>query len=230
MSLSLVGIPNLGTDRPAQAHFNYANPTPNTGIATNATPTAIVATEALMVIDNSANSTGGLATKNVFVVPKRISLMCVAAGTAATSVALYFFLDKKNRYASGGTELTGNPMYIDTATGFTTRVPLGKVYFGDVTANAASATKLMYQMKVKTATAPCFDVGDRFIFDLDGGNSSNIDNASGAQVVSFKLPEIYIGRLSSLICHTIMPSATAGATFEVEVETIELFHPREQVT
>ncbi len=228
--MNLLEVASLGTQRAAQAHFNYANPTPGTGIVTNATPTAITATEALLIIDNSATATGGLLTSGIYVVPKRISLMCTAAGTAATSATLYFFLDKKNRWASGGTTLVGNPMLIDTSETFTTRVPLGKVYFGDVTANTASATKLMYQMKMKTATAPCFDVGDRFVFDIDGPGSSNIDNASGAQIVTFKLPVIYIGRLSSLIVHTIFPSASAGATFEVEVETIELFHPREQVS
>ena len=227
---SLIDIPNLGTDRASQAHFNYANPTPGTGIALNADPTAILATEASLIIDNSANSTGGLATKNVFVVPKRISLMVTAAGTGATSATFYFLLDNIIRRASGGTELTGNPMYIDTHSDFTTRVPLGKVYFGDVTAEAAGAAKLMYQMKVKTATAPCFDVGDRFVFDIEGPGSSNIDNASGAQVATFKLPEIYIGRLSSLIVHAIFPSASVGTSFEIEVETMELSHPREQAS
>lgn len=224
--MNLIEIASLGTQRAARTKFNFANPTFGTGIACNADPTAIAATEAMLVVDNAAISTSSSANKNVIGIVKRIALRCTAAGTGGTSVKLQFLLDKINRYSSGGTELTGNPTFIDTAAGYVAATPACKVYFGDITATAASAAKQVFSCNVKTAAAPCYTVGDTYIFDIEMGREGILNPTTTTATFPFRLPLIHIGRGSSLVVHPFATGATGAPSFEVEVETIELFQPR----
>ena len=224
--MNLIEIASLGTQRAARTKFNFANPTFGTGIACNADPTAIAATEAMLVVDNAAISTSSSANKNVIGIVKRIALRCTAAGTGGTSVKLQFLLDKINRYSSGGTELTGNPTFIDTAAGYVAATPACKVYFGDITATAASAAKQVFSCNVKTAAAPCYTVGDTYIFDIENDDKALQNPTTVTATWSWRLPVIHIGRASSLLIHPLIASQSAAPSFEIDVEVIELFSPR----
>ena len=224
--MNILEVAQLGTQRSVRNKFCYANPTFGTGIACNASPTAIAETEAMLVIDNSAVYGSGAATEDVIVVPKRIHLRCTVDGAGASDFKLQFLLDKINRYSSGGTELTGNPTFIDTYSGYTASTPVGKVYFGDVTALAASAAKQVYSIIVKTAADPCYTVGDTYIFDIEMGREGILNPTTTTATFPFRLPLIHIGRGSSLVVHPFATGATGAPSFEVEVETIELFQPR----
>ena len=201
--------------------FTYSNPTPGTGIALNADPTAISATEAAIVIDNSGTVDGG---DTEYIIPVSIQLKCTVAGVAATSVSFYFFLDNKNRWASGGTELTAVQNIVDTSSGFANDTPKGKVYIGDITAAAASDARQVGQCKLKTGDAPCFLIGDVFniFFGPPPGMSGGVDIAT-ATVINrdISVPPVWIGRGSSLVIHPLMPSQSTGVAFEVTITTVE---------
>lgn len=214
-------IGKTSPDRLRRSLFTYSNPTFGTGIALNADPTAIAATEAAIIIDNSGTDAGG---DTAFIIPVSIQLRCTVAGVAATSGSFLFKLDNSTRYASGGTELTAVQNWVDTSTDFTNDVPKGKVYMGDLTAAAESSARVVGGCKLKTGGAPCFVIGDVFniYFGPPPGMSGGVDIAT-ATVINrdISVPPVWIGRNSSLVIHPLMPSQTTGAAFEVTITTVE---------
>lgn len=214
-----------GFEKGKESYFTYNNPTVGTGIALNADPTAISATEAALIVDNSANRLNG---DNHHVIIDYIKLTCTAAGTGATKARLALYIDNINRYSSGGTELTGRSTSYDTSSSYTDRTPKGKVYFGDLTATAASSAKHVGTILLKSDTeaAPCFVVDDSFFISHFVEPSFQQDGATNPVVsAKFKVPYTVLGPGASLIVAPLFPSQSAASSFEIEVATIEKGHP-----
>lgn len=208
-------------DRLRQSIYTYQNPTFGTGIAFNADPTAIAATEAAIIIDNSGTVDGG---DNEFVIPTKIQLICTVDGAGASSASLLFKLDNKNRYASGGTELTGIQNWVDTDAAFFRETPKGKVYAGDITAAAEGTAVQVGRCKLKTGADPCFIVGDVFTihFGEPGVASGGVDAGTAVTINrDISVDPVWIGRNSSLVIHPLYPAQTGAPSFEIIVTTIE---------
>ena len=201
--------------------FTFNNPTVGTGIALNADPTAIAETEASLIIDIPAASTASV----TFL--KSLKLTCTATGTAATKASLAFYKDSINRYSSGGSTLSG---VSTSASSNTSNVGTAqsKVYFGDLIAAAASSAgedHLFSQLiKSDTPAAPCFAVGDEFLFETMsvGKGDNNYYDSAGVCASQFKMPMMYLHPGSSLLVKALFPNQSAAASFEVEVVMYEV--------
>jgi hypothetical protein len=208
-----------------ESYFTFNNPTVGTGIALNADPTAISATESCLIIDNSGTRTNG---DNQSIHLDYIRLTCTDAGTGATSARLAFYIDNINRYSSGGQELTGKSTSYDTTSSYTDRTPKAKVYFGDLTATSESSAKHIATRLIKndTTVAPCFAVDDVFTLKTDSTSigGANYFDSEGVVDSVFSLPPIYIYAGCSLIVAPLFPSQSASASFEIEVGLIENGH------
>jgi hypothetical protein len=214
-----------GYDKAKESYFTFNNPSVGTGIALNADPTAIAATEAALIVDNSANRSNG---DNHHVIIDYIKMTCTAAGTGATKARLAFYIDNINRYSSGGTELTGKSTSYDTTSNYSDRTPKAKVYFGDLTAAAASSAKHLHTSLIKSDTqaAPCFIVDDSFFLSHFVEPSFQQDAASSPVVsAKFKIPYIPLGPGTSLVVAPLFPNQSAAASFEIEVGLVEKGHP-----
>ena len=197
------------------------NPTFGTGIACNADPTAIAATEGMLVIANT--NSGQVRLENKVVVPKLIRLTCTAAGTGGISARFRFAIDKINRYSSGGTELTVRSALANTDETDVTEA--AKVYFGDLTLAAADTEKELDGILAHTASTPCFAVGNSYTFEFEGAAGQNgfLDSVVHR---SFRVPSVQLGPQYSLIVQPLFASQSAAASFEVHVEFMELYHSR----
>lgn len=208
-----------------ESYFTFNNPTVGTGIALNADPTAISATEAALIIDNSASRQNG---DNQSIHIDYIRLTCTAAGTGATSARLAMYLDNINRYSSGGSELTGKSTSYDTSDSYTDRTPKSKVYFGDLTALAANSAKHIGTRLIKNDTqpVPCFVVDDVFTLKTDSGamEGANVFDSDGRADSTFYIPPIYIYPGCSLLIAPLFPAQSAAASFEIEVGLVEHGH------
>lgn len=208
-----------------ESYYTFNNPSVGTGIALNADPTAISATEAALIIDNSASRTNG---DTVSLHLDYIKLTCTAAGTGATSARLAFYLDNINRYSSGGTTLTGKSTSYDTSSSYTDRASKAVVNFGDVTAVAASSAKHICTTLIKNDTTadPLFAVDDVFTLKSDSPKigGANVFDSAGRADSAFYIPPVYIYPGCSLLVVPLFPAQSAASSFEVEIGLIEHGH------
>lgn len=204
--------------------FTFNNPTPGTGIALNADPTAISQTEMALIIDNVKTEAVASSASNKTVRVESIKLTCTAAGTGATKARLAFYLDNQNRYSSGGTELTA--VNSTAGDGYESRSAVSRVYFGDLTAVGASSNlKFIGSELIKsdTTAAPCFVVDDVFRFSTFGNNgSNNVYDSAGVADNRFNLPYITIKPGGSLLVAPLFPNQSAAASFEISVVLTEV--------
>jgi hypothetical protein len=210
-----------------ESYFTFNNPTVGTGIACNADPTAITATEACLIIDNSATRQGNN-PDNHHVILDYIKMTVTAAGTGATKARLAFFIDNINRYSSGGTELTGKNTSYDTRDSYSDRTPKAKVYFGDITATAANSAKHLNACLIRndTQAAPCFIEDDIFRMSHFCQESHQQDAASSPVVtVNKQIPYIVLGPGTSLVVAPLFEDQSAASSFEIEVGLVEAGHP-----
>lgn len=209
-----------------ESYFTARNPTFGTGIAINADPTAIDATESMMTVYNSASATD---EGQIWLAPDYIRLTCTAAGTGSTDFKLLMKLDAINRYSSGGTQLTPKSTSVRKATannGYTDRTPKGTIYFGDITSTAESDAKEVCGLTLASiASATAVTPGDTFTIHFGGGG--NTGGTVGVKTATeghyhFTAAPIFVGAESTLTIHPFQTSGSAASSFEVEIGFYEI--------
>ena len=205
--------------------FVAVNPTFGTDIAINADPGAIAATEAMLVLQNTA-SRSGVTNKNVIVVPKYIKLICTVSGASGTDFGVLLKTDTVNRYSSGGTELVGRSTYVDTTNSFARESPLAECYFGDITATAETSAVMVGQTWFRTDTAGAL-ADDKYLIVFGESKAFHDGTAATQSMVVDCQDDIYLGPGCSLVIHPWSASAAStAAEFFVQVGWIELGHDR----
>lgn len=201
-----------------ESYFVARNATFGTGIATNADPTAISATEAMMIHYNGASPTN---KGQIWAVPDYLRLTCTVAGASATDFKILMKLDNTNRLSSGGTTLTSKSTSVSAVTGYADRTPDSVITFGDITAAAESSAKEVEGLTLASiASATATTPGDTFTIHFGGGG--NAGGTVGIKTATeghyhFTAAPIFIGAGSSLVLHPFATSgASTGATFEVQ--------------
>ncbi len=189
-------------------YFRATNPTFGTGIAMSIV-TAFTATSPLMTIVNGA-PTGG---PSIYL--DYIKLMNTVAGASSTQAHIGTVLDLANRYSSGGTTLTGNPVNTGSK-----NAPVASINFGAIVATAASGSvRLLGRDIIKTQAAPCWVVGDEVFIKCE-----NVDTPAGA--TNGAATAIYPAPMGPVIIapgHTFLlymwniANATTAPSWEVEV-------------
>ena len=211
-----------------QRKFYVGSNTVGTAIATNTDPIAIAATEGMLSIYNSASTTGD-DNRNTIIMPLYIKLVCTVINASSTDFSMRVATDTIQRYSTGGTQLTMNSTFVNSDTAGAARpTAVGEVYFGDLTLAAVSSEAQIGQVVVRAGgSAQGQVVGDEYLIGF--GNYQNSGNttlsAAASKSMTKNLSPVFLGPGSSLI---VQPLATAGAatgaSFNVEVGVIELYH------
>ena len=187
-------------------YFRATNPTFGTGIAAGIV-TGFVATTPLLIIQNPA-------TSSVKICLDYIKLMNTVAGASSTQAHMGVILDTALRYSSGGTQLTGNNVNTGSANN-----SQAQIYFGAVTAAAATAARLLGRDIIKTQAAPCWVVGDEVFIKAE-----NVDTPAGATNGTATAiypapcgPVIIAPGHSFLLYQWNIANATTAPSWEVEI-------------
>lgn len=190
-----------------------------TGIATAAAPTAFSATNPFLLIYNPSRPSDDFAQR---IYLDYFTLLATAAGTGATSVQFAITRDNGNRYTSGGSELTLNI----TNTGPTSAASIAKVYAGNLTASAAtaSAKTLIGNRVFKIGVAPIPVIGDTYTGRFGSaslGENLTYSNATATLTLSMitaqNMPPIVLGSDESLLIHMWFPGQSAASSFAPEL-------------
>lgn len=208
-----------------QRKYYVATSTFQTGIAINADPTAIAATEGCLSIYNSASPTGDT-NKNVIVMPLYIKMVATAP-TDGTDFSLKLSTDIIERYSTGGTQLTVNSTFVHSDTEWARPTAVSEVYFGDLTLAAASSEKEVGEVQIRPASSAAgVVIGDEYLITF--GNyiptSWTTITAAVAKSMSKVVSPVSINTGASLIMQPFSTGATTSASFYVECGLLELFH------
>lgn len=190
-----------------------------TGIVTSAA-VGFVATTPSLIIANIDSASNPIA-KRIYL--DNIELLVTTAGITATATQaknLAMLVDTGNRYSSGGTNLTNNIVSPNMDGAFKS---IAAVYFGNLTATAASANartivgQRLVRLPVTATTAPDV-INDRV--RLEFGSVENISSvvigstgALQANVMqeTIKMPPVIIGPGQSLLIY--LWQLVAGGTY-----------------
>jgi hypothetical protein len=191
-----------------------------TGIITPAAVGFVATTPSLIIQNNDSPS--NQAAKRLYI--DAIELLVTAAGVTATATQakmLAIVLDGISRYTSGGSNLT--PNIVNPNMDLAARQSIASVYFGNLTAVAASANartvigQRMVRLPVTATTAPDV-INDRV--RLEFGSVESITTAvigsTGALQANvtqevLKLPPVVIGPGQTLLMH--LWQLVAGGTY-----------------
>ena len=199
------------------SYFVATNPTTGTGIATT---TSVVddgnsgatsaQTRPLMIVRN-ANAVGG---NNIY--PLAIKLLVTSAPTSATFWQMSIRLDDIARYTSGGSTIVPkkvNPLSEATSP--------AQIYFGAITAAAASSNALLVANSMANPTIPVVKDTMIITFGWPGADSNfgNIVTVNTQKVIS--VPPIVIPPGYSMVLGMWGTSNAAAPAFEFQFDYVE---------
>ncbi len=175
----------LGKPRVALAdegsYFVATNPTPGTGISSDADAADVTHTEAFLLLYNSNTAASG---KRVYF--DYLKLLVVTPGTNGTTTRYFDTIDSINRYSSLGTAITPKNPNMDSSN--TSGVTL---YAGDTVATAQSAQmRLVGHGALRTGVIAV--AGDTYMFDFAGDRTVPVSTLASA---------------GTAVCHTVVRHA-----------------------
>lgn len=193
--------------------FIARNPTFDTGIAGNASWTAIVDTEVAMTVFNGTSK---------IVVPDTLLLRTTAAGTNNTENSFIFRLDNINGYASGGTTLTNASTYM-SGSDTTNRTSDVVCNFGDLTGVASSSlAEDVGRIEWKHAAAPALEVNDMLHVEFGGIGAGQPHAETFEAIYTTGCPMIWIGPGATLKIYMFQTAGSAASSFEVQLSWLEV--------
>ena len=205
-------------------YFTTRTPTVGTGLATTATPTTYVNTNAFLCITN-VNPPGG---KNLWL--DYISLGCTAPGTAGTALQAVTAIDTIPRYSSGATGGgygTNLAAILQGPATNNTNLPYGGssalVYAGPLVVVAPGPSARVLSNPWLRRQIPV--INDRYLLNF-GQSDMPTAGASGvaqATALDASIPHapVCIGPGGSFLLTLVLPSQSAASSYEVEVGHIE---------
>lgn len=192
--------------------FVGLNPTPGTGIASNATVTAFTETTPILVLFNASNT--------VSIYPMFLRGHITAAGTGvSTAVNWTFTLDTGNRFTSGGT-----PLLVNNINQNSTNLTSAIANYGAVLATAATgARRIVAHTQVKHTVIEV--IHDTYAFNFGGGYQSSTfpiaANSTTPTYANYSLAPIVIGPLQSLVVVRWGAAQANANSAEVEMGWVE---------
>lgn len=204
-----LGIPNqLLAD---EGTYQVATtPTPGTAVvfAVNA---AVSETAGNYIYIKNNDSQGNGRAKRIFL--DYVKLITGVIPASAASAHYFMKVDNKDRYVSGGTQITPINANIDTGVG-----TVAQLYVGAITALAPSPSARLLSRGVLRSVIPV--VNDEFIFKFGASNADGELSLGGtvAQRMIIPCPPMVIGPQDNMCMQLWFPSnATTPAQFEVEM-------------
>ncbi len=186
-------------------YFRFGSPTPGTGIAMGIQVTFSDTANVLLLLYN-----GGLKR----FVMDFLKLICTAAGASTTSAHVAIKIDNKDRYSSGGTDIT--PLL--QPDGGAQPSSITKCRFGVITANAVGAPRVVGRDALKVVAAPCWAVNDQvtMTFGTMGQQSGGIAAATAGKIPIAMGPVIIRPGWSLLVHLWNVANATTPPSWEFE--------------
>ena len=216
---------NKGVDKSRSFFYTVNNGTIGTGIAINADPQTIAATEGCIVLINK--EARGSANGNTMIVPEYIKIHQTVLGTGSDGLMFEIKTDSKDRWTSGGTSLTTLAVvqYVDTNSGFTRPTTAAEIHVGDLTLNAESSAFVVGRPIMRTTIGATGFAGDVYIVNF-GNDKSQVNSPETTVAVAQKIVDTCVapvlGPGCSMVVHPIMIGATAAAEWEIEIAWQEL--------
>ena len=192
------------------------------GLASLDAATAYAATAACFNIFNQSTMSS---KPNVLIKPRLLRLTAKAVNTGGTDFRLHFFVDKIDRWSSGGTELT--PVAAMGTMGAATtvlvrRTSQAKIYAGELTLAAASDAKCIGRVLVKNEI---FAANEQIEIWFGAPLAAGIDTAGLFRTATVVVPVI-LGQGDNLSIHEVAASQTADPKFQYELWYDEEGHPK----
>ena len=207
--VSLVQTTHVVSDE--GGYFYTSNPTPGTGIIINMVA-SYAATTPMLVIQNS-DVLGG---KRIYLDWIKIITTVLGGGTPASTWLQYAaYIDSINRYTSGGSALAVVNPNMDAS-----QTPVGKAWFGAISAPAASSSqRLVSSGQMRTIAAVLYDT---YLFTFGGIEKNVVGNSlalATAGIFEFPLPPVILGpgTNQSFLLNTWQGGeTTTGRTYTIE--------------
>jgi hypothetical protein len=189
------------------SYYILTNPTPGTGIATLAAPTAYVVTSPYVLVKNNDVPTG----KRVYF--HYIKLITTSAGTGGASLHYNIVIDNIARYTSGSglATIPALPVNVNMDSSNTS---ITQCYAGPLVAAAAGTSARLLGGGIFKTGIPI--VGDTYIANF-GAESFNVGSAVATiNSVVFQHPPVIIGPQSCLLFYLWLPSQSGATSYEIE--------------
>ena len=201
--------------------FTARNPTTGTGIASADSSTARSATVGVMnVFNDTADGVGGHV-----IIPIRLWLRQTAANTTASDLFMAFYIDGKQRWASGGSAITETPCITSGEADFANPASNATIHFGDLVLSAATTSpgeKKIFEREVRTAVGAADETYDFWFGDapslyVPASGATDTHEYSGLNLV----PPVWLRPQSSLVFQQWGASQAADPAFEFEFWYLE---------
>lgn len=186
------------------------SPTPGTGVAFVVNASVSETAGNFLYIKNN-DSQGNVRAKRIYL--DYIRLILAVAPAAGISVHYFMKVDNKDRYSSGGTQVTPNNANIDTGVG-----TVSQVFAGAVVTLAPSPSARLVSRGVMRSVIPV--VNDEWIFKCGAAGDGSSSSLAGTLAQRMVIPcaPVVIGPQDNLCLQIWFPSnATTPAQFEYEL-------------
>lgn len=192
------------------SYFVARNPTPGTGIATAAAPTALSDTVSFLTLFNNA-AASQVPSRRIYL--DYLKLIVTAAGTAGTAVNLTLKIDNIQRFTSGGTAITPTNPNMDLTTASAAICNAGAL----TTTAASSAVRIVGHQQMRPVIPV---VGDTYVFNFGGSAhavGANIINGTAPATLVFPMAPVIIGPQHTAVWSLWLPTQSAASSYEIEL-------------
>jgi hypothetical protein len=202
-------IPSKAKLRDNFDYYVATNPTPGTGLATIAAPTAFDETKYFGILRNRDDLNTGK-----MIVPDYLKLINTAAGTGGASTHLTVTIDNdasNTRYTSGGSQLTPVP-----ANGRIGRTSIADVRFGALVTVAGPSKRIVSNSIFRTVIPV---VGDEYTLVFGESNQGQNPTINGTTPGKFVevAPGIMVPPNWAACFSLWLPSQSGASSWEVEL-------------
>jgi hypothetical protein len=185
------------------------SPVPGTGIAF-AVNASVSETAGNFIYLKNNESQGNTRAKRIYM--DYLRLICTAIPAAGVSGQFFLKVDNKDRYTSGGTQITPVNANIDSGTG-----TVGQFYAGAITTIAPSPSARTIGRGVLRSIIPALNDEYIFSFGQDSAGSGISLATSTAQRMTIPCGPLVIGPQNNLCLQLWFPSnAVTPASFEID--------------
>lgn len=189
-------------------YFVACNPTPGTGLATIAAPTAYDETKAFLLLRNREQLGSGMS-----IYPDYVKLINSAPGTAGASVQFTAVLDSdlpNTKWTSGGSELVSNSPYGPVGNNGS-----GQVRAGALVTIAGPKPRIISNTTFRTAIPV---IGDTYVLNFGQTPAApGLVSAASKVLIVEQAPAVEIPGQWVLGGYLWLPSQSAASSWQVEV-------------
>lgn len=198
----------------ARATFIATNPTPGTGIDSDADATSRSATAGLMNIYNAKSTSAG---QGNVIMPVYLLLRATQANSSATDFRIDGYLDNTDRHSSGGSSITPVPLVHSGEDSWSAPTTNANIDFGELTLSAANDEKLAFS---EVVMGTIFAANDVVLLSFGDGPFGALDGTH-LEGNALLVPPVWIRPGGNLSLHGYGDSQSDDPAFEFALLYVE---------